>query len=157
MGFSFISLVVVAVVSIITGSFECFGKRSMMGDDTTNIDYPDYSPKNEDYLVVPKRAALLFDRLMVALQNVVDNRGKGSVGSKNSIGSNSLSRNKVSIGSTGISEPPEHHFQAINSEIIPIVDDETVANSMDLQRRGLVQSKLFWHCYFNTLACFKKK
>lgn len=29
---------------------------------------------------MPKRAALLFDQLMVALQKVVDNQGKGTVG-----------------------------------------------------------------------------
>ncbi|XP_018341542.1 PREDICTED: uncharacterized protein LOC108748054 [Trachymyrmex septentrionalis] len=145
MGISFILLVVVAVVSIITGSFGCFiEKRSTTGDDTTNIDYPDYSPKNENYPVVPKRAALLFDQLMVALQKVVDNQGKGSVGSKTSVGSKDL------IGSTGISKPPAHHF---NSKIVPMVDDQT----MDLQRRALAQSELFWRCYFNALACFKKK
>ncbi|XP_011066347.1 PREDICTED: uncharacterized protein LOC105153291 [Acromyrmex echinatior] len=151
MGISFILLVVVAVVSIITGSFGCFiGKRSTTGDDTTNIDYPDYSSKNENYPVVPKRAALLFDQLMVALQKVVDNQGKGSVESKTSVGSKGT-RNKISIGS--ISKPPAHHFQTVNSEIVPMVDDQT----MDLQRRALAQSELFWRCYFNALACFKKK
>ncbi|XP_018367008.1 PREDICTED: uncharacterized protein LOC108763669 [Trachymyrmex cornetzi] len=103
--------------------------------------------------VVPKRAALLFDQLMVALQKVVDNQGKGSVGSKTSVGSKGSTRNQVSIGSTGISKPPAHHFQAVNSEIVPMVDDQT----MDLQRRALAQSELFWRCYFNALACFKKK
>ncbi|KYN17085.1 hypothetical protein ALC57_10650 [Trachymyrmex cornetzi] len=78
---------------------------------------------------------------MVALQKVVDNQGKGSVGSK------------TSVGSKGISKPPAHHFQAVNSEIVPMVDDQT----MDLQRRALAQSELFWRCYFNALACFKKK
>ena len=72
--------------------------------------------------VVPKRAALLFDQLMVALQKVVDNQGKGSVGSKTSVGSKDL------IGSTGISKPPAHHF---NSKIVPMVDDQTVTNSIN--------------------------
>ncbi|KYM78256.1 hypothetical protein ALC53_11280 [Atta colombica] len=78
---------------------------------------------------------------MVALQKVVDNQGKGSVGSKTSVGSKSSTRNKVPIESTGISKPSAHqHFQ-----------------TMDLQRRALAQSELFWRCYFNALACFKKK
>ncbi|KYN45040.1 hypothetical protein ALC56_00514 [Trachymyrmex septentrionalis] len=141
MGISFILLVVVAVVSIITGSFGCFiEKRSTTGDDTTNIDYPDYSPKNENYPVVPKRAALLFDQLMVALQKVVDNQGKGSVGSKTSVGSKDL------IGSTAIKFNMSVFIIRIFSRF-----------QMDLQRRALAQSELFWRCYFNALACFKKK
>ncbi|XP_012063503.1 PREDICTED: uncharacterized protein LOC105626819, partial [Atta cephalotes] len=104
--------------------------------------------------VVPKRAALLFDQLMVALQKVVDNQGKGSVGSKTSVGSKGSTRNKVPIESTGISKPSAHqHFQTVNSEVVPMMDDQT----MDLQRRALAQSELFWRCYFNALACFKKK
>jgi len=60
MGISFILLVVVAVVSIITGSFGCFiGKRSTTSDDTINIDYPDYSPKNENYPVSKKTLIIL--------------------------------------------------------------------------------------------------
>lgn len=136
MGISFVPLFVVAVVPIITGSFGCaVGKRSITGDDIANIDYPDYSPKNDDYPVVPKRAALLFDQLMVALQKVVDNQGKGSIGSK------------------GISKLPVHRFQAANSEIVPVADEQT----MDLQRRGQAKSELYWRCYFNAITCFKKK
>ena len=55
---------------------------------------------------MPKRAALLFDQLMVALQKVVDNQGKGSIGSR------------------GISKPPAPRFLS-NSEI-PASDDQTV-------------------------------
>ena len=81
--------------------------------------------------VVPKRAALLFDQLMVALQKVVDNQGKGSVGSKTSVGSKGSTRNKVPIESTGISKPSAHqHFQTVNSEVVPMMDDQTVVNSI---------------------------
>lgn len=66
--------------------------------------------------VVPKRAALLFDQLLVALQKVVDNQGKGSVGSK------------------GIGKSPVHRFPAANSEIVPVADDQTVANSVTFKQ-----------------------
>lgn len=55
MGISLIPLAVVAMVPIITGSFGCaVGKRSTTSDDIANIDYPDYSPKYEDYPVSKK-------------------------------------------------------------------------------------------------------
>lgn len=49
MGISFIPLVVVTMVLIIT-SFGCaVRKRSTVGDDiANNIDYPDYSPKYDE-------------------------------------------------------------------------------------------------------------
>ncbi|XP_011874974.1 PREDICTED: uncharacterized protein LOC105565959 [Vollenhovia emeryi] len=153
MGISFIPLLVVTMVSIIIGSYGCaVGKRSTTGGDiANNIDYPDYSPKyDESYPVVPKRAALLFDQLMVALQKAVSNPGKGSVGGK------------------GISKSVAHRFPAANSEFVPVADDQMVANSinhvrvsprfqMDLQRRGQDKSEFFWTCFVNALACFKKK
>lgn len=61
-------------------------------------------------VIVPKRAALLFDQLMVALQKVVDNQGKGAIGSR------------------GISKSSAPRFIA-NPEI-PGTDDQTVANSV---------------------------
>lgn len=61
---------------------------------------------------MPKRAALLFDQLMVALQKVVNNQGKGSVGGK------------------GINKSVVHRFPAANSEIVPVADDQMVANSV---------------------------
>lgn len=59
-------------------------------------------------VIVPKRAALLFDQLMVALQKVVDNQDKGVIGSR------------------GISKSSAPRFIA-KSEI-PRTDDQTVAN-----------------------------
>lgn len=63
---------------------------------------------------MPKRAALLFDQLMVALQKVVnqDSVGKGSIGGK------------------GISKSVVHRFPAGNSEFVPMADDQMVANSV---------------------------
>ncbi|XP_011632145.1 uncharacterized protein LOC105423891 [Pogonomyrmex barbatus] len=137
MGISFVPLVVVAVIPIIIGSFgSVVGKRSITDNDIANVDYPDYSAKYNDYPVVPKRAALLFDQLLVALQKVVDNQEKGAVGSRG-------------IGKSSVS----HHFPGANSEIVPVVHDQT----MDLQRRGQAKGEIFWRCYFNAVTCFKRK
>ncbi|XP_011165547.1 uncharacterized protein LOC105199922 [Solenopsis invicta] len=136
MGISFVSLVVVTMVLIITGSFGCaVGKRSTTGDDIVNVDYPDYLPKHNDP-VMPKRAALLLDQFLLALQKAVDH-GPSSVGS--------TSYKQV------VSKPPTHRFLAANSEIFPIADDQM----MDLKRRGHKSDP--WLCYFNALACYKKK
>ncbi|XP_043495151.1 uncharacterized protein LOC122519629 [Polistes fuscatus] len=97
-----------------------------------NTDYPDDS-KYSEYTVVPKRAALLFDQLMIALQKVVDNQGRGNIGN-----SKSLSR----------AVP----LQVANSQI-QSSDEQT----MDLQRRGQAKSRVYWRCYFNAVTCFKKK
>ncbi|XP_032682596.1 uncharacterized protein LOC116849503 isoform X1 [Odontomachus brunneus] len=83
MGVNVVPLVVIAMVPIITGSFgqRAIGKRSSSANILANDDYPDYPAKYDDYPVVTsKRAALLFDQLMVALQKVVD-QGKGSIDS----------------------------------------------------------------------------
>ncbi|CAL1688265.1 unnamed protein product [Lasius platythorax] len=136
MGISFIPLIVVAMVPIITGNFgqRVIGKRSSAGNNIANVDYPDYAAKYDDYpVVVPKRAALLLDQLMVALQKVVDNPGKGVIGSR------------------GISKSSTPRFIA-NSEI-PGTDDQT----MDLQRRGQPKGQVYWRCYFNAVTCFKRK
>ena len=68
-------------------------------------------------MVVPKRAALLFDRLMVALQKVVDNQ------------------NKELDGSRPFARSP--HLSIENSQIIPSTDDQTMKVSLSVY---LVQS-----------------
>ncbi|EFN62371.1 hypothetical protein EAG_01561 [Camponotus floridanus] len=75
---------------------------------------------------------------MVALQKVVDNHGKGVVGSRD------------------ISKSSAPRFIA-NSEI-----SETDDQTMDLQRRGQAKGQTkgqvaFWRCYFNAVTCFKRK
>ncbi|KAL0109726.1 hypothetical protein PUN28_014628 [Cardiocondyla obscurior] len=137
MGVRFIPLIVVTMVLIITRSFGCaVGKRSTTSDIANDPDYPDYSFKyDESYPVAPKRAALLFDQLMVALQKVVNHQGKDSTGGK------------------GIRKSLVHRLPAANSEILPVADDQM----MDLQRRGQDKSEFFWPCFVNALACFKKK
>jgi len=61
---------------------------------------------------MPKRAALLFDRLLVALQKIVDNQEKDLIESK------SISKSLV------------HRFQAANSERVPVADNQMVMNSV---------------------------
>lgn len=53
MGISFIPLIVLAIVPIITGNFgqRVMGKRNSVGNDIANVDYPDYSAKYDDYPV----------------------------------------------------------------------------------------------------------
>ncbi|XP_076290411.1 uncharacterized protein LOC143213928 isoform X2 [Lasioglossum baleicum] len=127
MGNGVIPLVVVAMVPIIAGSI---GQRALEKRSTDNIDYADYDP-----VVVPKRAALLLDQLMVALQKVVDNQNRGEL-------SNSRSYAKTSP-----------HISTDHSQIISSGGEET----MDLQRRGQTKEHTFWRCYFNAVACFKRK
>ncbi|KOX79319.1 hypothetical protein WN51_09121 [Melipona quadrifasciata] len=88
-------------------------------------------------VVVPKRAALLFDQLMVALQKVVDNQGRGELGG----GSRTFTRSSGS------------HLSSGNSQVIPSADEQT----MDLQRRGQAKGRVYWRCYFNAVTCFKRK
>ncbi|XP_003699262.2 uncharacterized protein LOC100875099 isoform X1 [Megachile rotundata] len=132
MGNGLIPLTVVAMVSVVAGTIgqRAFGKR--------NLDYPDYSAKYDEYpVVVPKRAALLFDQLMVALQKVVDNQNRENLGS-----SRSFSRSSPRLS-------------ADSSQIVSPADEQTV--KMDLQRRGQPKGRVYWRCYFNAVTCFKRK
>ncbi|XP_076670922.1 uncharacterized protein LOC143370133 [Andrena cerasifolii] len=137
MGNGVIPLVMVAMVPIIAGTI---GQRAVSKRNAApSLDYPDYSTKYDEYpVVVPKRAALLFDQLMVALQKVVDNQGKGELGDSRPF--------------TRSSGP---HLQAdlSNSQIVPSADEQT----MDLQRRGQSKGRVYWRCYFNAVTCFKRK
>ncbi|XP_033198007.1 uncharacterized protein LOC117160972 isoform X1 [Bombus vancouverensis nearcticus] len=136
MGNGVIPLMLVAMVPIIGGTI---GQRALSKRNApTNLDYPDYSTKYDEYpVVVPKRAALLFDQLMVALQKVVDNQNRGEFGGR------TLPR----------SSGP--HLPVGNSQNIPATDEQTV--KMDLQRRGQAKGRVYWRCYFNAVTCFKRK
>nr|XP_034175235.1 uncharacterized protein LOC117601967 isoform X2 [Osmia lignaria] len=93
---------------------------------------------NSAKVVVPKRAALLFDQLMVALQKVVDNQDRGELG-----------------GSRTFTRSSGPHLSAGNAPIVPSADEQTV--KMDLQRRGQAKGRVYWRCYFNAVTCFKRK
>ncbi|KZC14848.1 PREDICTED: uncharacterized protein LOC107192911 isoform X2 [Dufourea novaeangliae] len=138
MGNGVIPLVVVAMVPIIAGTIgqRALGKRNA----SPSLDYPDYSTKYDEYpVVVPKRAALLFDQLMVALQKVVDNQNRGP-------------------GEFGASRPYTRssgsHPPAVDTQQIVASGDE---QTMDLQRRGQSKGRVYWRCYFNAVTCFKRK
>ncbi|CAK9798737.1 hypothetical protein ANTQUA_LOCUS1712 [Anthophora quadrimaculata] len=139
MGNGVIPLMMAVMVPIIAGTI---GQRALSSqrNAVSNLDYPDYSTKyEEEYpVVVPKRAALLFDQLMVALQKVVDNQGRGEMG-----------------GSRAFARSSGPHLPIGNSQIVPSADEQTV--KMDLQRRGQAKGRVYWRCYFNAVTCFKRK
>ncbi|KAI4486329.1 hypothetical protein M0802_012348 [Mischocyttarus mexicanus] len=105
-------------------------RRQILKKSMTEIPNRIMLSEAQEVHVVPKRAALLLDQLMIALQKVVDNHGRGNIGS-----SKSLTR----------SAPP--------IQMIPSTDEQT----MDLQRRGQAKSRVYWRCYFNAVTCFKRK
>ncbi|XP_078046498.1 uncharacterized protein LOC144474951 [Augochlora pura] len=137
MGNGVIPLVMVAMVPIIAGTI---GQRALVKRSVNSLDYPDYPTKFDEYpVVVPKRAALLLDQLMVALQKAVDNQNRGELGSSRSSYSRS-SGPQISAG---------------ESQIVSTGDEQTV--KMDLQRRGQSKGRVYWRCYFNAVTCFKRK
>ncbi|XP_063975697.1 uncharacterized protein LOC135161759 isoform X2 [Diachasmimorpha longicaudata] len=85
-------------------------------------------------LVEEKRAALLLDRLMVALQKAVDEQGIGD-----SRGGKELLRTKPRVGALIGPQPGGSK------------------TGMDLQRRGPANGSVYWRCYFNAVTCFKRK
>ncbi|XP_011500872.1 PREDICTED: uncharacterized protein LOC105364591 [Ceratosolen solmsi marchali] len=94
-------------------------------------EYPDY----EYQRTTSKRAALLLDRLLVALQKAVENNELEKGGSKPFV--RSLPE---------ISEMPDSPRMHLSDEKI-----------MDLQRRGQAKGRIYWRCYFNAVTCFKRK
>ncbi|KAG7205216.1 hypothetical protein KM043_018301 [Ampulex compressa] len=137
MGSSVLPLIVMAMIPIIAGGpidQRAIGKRNTVGDRLGNFDYPDYETSLEAQpVVVSKRAALLLDRLLVALQNVVNKQSKD------------LGLEDVAI--------PDDDISAASSKSVPSADEQT----MDLQRRGQVKGRVYWRCYFNAVTCFKRK
>ncbi|KAL2713177.1 uncharacterized protein V1478_017370 [Vespula squamosa] len=80
------------------------------------------------YIVVAKRAALLFDQLMIALQKVVDSQARAEF------------ENNKALARSAMQRP-----------------NSLDAQTMDLQRRGQAKGRVYWRCYFNAVTCFKKK
>nr|XP_050852933.1 uncharacterized protein LOC127065085 [Vespula vulgaris] len=125
---SFLVFVIIWVV-VANDDQRFFVKRSIVGNNLSgNLDYPDYPAKYDEYpIVVPKRAALLFDQLMIALQKVVD-QGRAEKALTRSASPNQVANSPSGNGQT-----------------------------MDLQRRGQAKGRVYWRCYFNAVTCFKKK
>ncbi|KAF7990447.1 hypothetical protein HCN44_000252 [Aphidius gifuensis] len=136
MGMILLPFIIMATLSATTTVARVFPKRTISTDlsSSDTIDYPDYSFKSEIYPVGTKRAALLLDRLMVALQKAVDDQGIGD------------SRDERGLRK---SEPI--------IEIPNIGALRSGSTKMDLQRRGHVNNSVYWRCYFNAVTCFKKK
>ncbi|OXU29576.1 hypothetical protein TSAR_015903 [Trichomalopsis sarcophagae] len=82
--------------------------------------------------VMPKRAALLLDRLLVALQKAVENDEVGK--------ENSYVRSLPDF-----SDMPDSQRMQLSNE-----------KTMDLQRRGQAKGRVYWRCYFNAVTCFKR-
>lgn len=88
--------------------------------------------KYDEYpMIVPKkRAAMLIDRLMVALQKAIDEEEE--------------------------ERAREHQLRTKNMMLKP----EEAVRSMDLQRRGhgsipgQQKGRVYWRCYFNAVTCF---
>ncbi|XP_024939724.1 uncharacterized protein LOC107266579 [Cephus cinctus] len=136
MGTSLIILLVGTLLAVTGTRGHALAKRSAAGNAPGSFDYPDYAVKYDEYpVVVPKRAALLLDRLMVALQKAVDNQGLGGGEDVRSL-TRSAPRHPVA-----------------SSQIVPAADEQT----MDLQRRGQAKGRVYWRCYFNAVTCFKRK
>ncbi|XP_060873019.1 uncharacterized protein LOC132946918 [Metopolophium dirhodum] len=100
-------------------------------DKRTPEDQPPNNEKNisvefDEYpVIVPKRTALLLDRLMVALQKAVDGNNSGNMKGYY----------------------PERS--------IPISGAPRPSPGMELQRRNQQKGRLYWRCYFNAVSCFK--
>ncbi|XP_011309550.1 uncharacterized protein AstCC [Fopius arisanus] len=134
MTMSLVTVIFMVTLIVTTTVARVLPKRSLSDNLSESYDYEDYPGKQEQYPVATKRAALLLDRLMVALQKAVDEQGIGD-----SRGGRDILRSKSRLGGT------------IGSQSGPS------KSGMDLQRRGPVNGSVYWRCYFNAVTCFKKK
>ncbi|XP_015121755.1 uncharacterized protein LOC107044400 [Diachasma alloeum] len=134
MGMSLVTVIFMVVLIVTTTVARVLPKRSLSDNLSESYDYEDYSRSQERYPVEEKRAALLLDRLMVALQKAVD--GQGMVDSR---GGKEVLRAKPRVGA--LIGP-----QSGGSK-----------SGMDLQRRGPANGSVYWRCYFNAVTCFKRK
>ncbi|XP_058794625.1 uncharacterized protein LOC131666202 [Phymastichus coffea] len=131
--FFLITMTMAILLCTISGSFShALGKRNIGAAENNAVDYPDYKLKKP----MTKRAALLLDRLLVALQKVVDNDELGKGGVSGSY-VNSL----------------QDYPDISDSPRMQLGDEKT----MDLQRRGQAKGRVYWRCYFNAVTCFKRK
>ncbi|XP_050546348.1 uncharacterized protein LOC126908382 [Daktulosphaira vitifoliae] len=105
-----------------------YEKRAEEEQQSSNDETSQEVEFDEYPVVVPKRTALLLDRLMVALQKAVDGNASGNM---------------------------KGYYP---ERTIPIVGGVTRPSpGMELQRRNQQKGRLYWRCYFNAVSCFKKK
>ncbi|XP_043270544.1 uncharacterized protein AstCC [Venturia canescens] len=137
MATSFILFVLMATLTI-TGSVALvLPKRNLPDNVPDNYDYYDYPEKYNDYpVVVTKRAALLLDRLMVALQKAIDDQGGSESGGMDT--------------SVGLPMRQQPH-SIVNTGGTSISNDKS-----SIDRRAQGKGRVYWRCYFNAVTCFKK-
>ncbi|XP_043512993.1 uncharacterized protein LOC122530253 [Frieseomelitta varia] len=126
-------LLMVTMVPVIAGTDEqnALWKRSV----PTNS-YLDHLANFNDYpVLVSKRAALLLDQLMIALQDALNNQPRREL----------QKGNRISMRS---STP---HLPAENLSFLPLAQAQT----MDLRQQK--QGHLYWRCFLNIVTCYKKK
>ncbi|GAB0089921.1 uncharacterized protein DMENIID0001_045470 [Sergentomyia squamirostris] len=134
-------------------------------------DFNDFRVNYDEYpMIVPKRAALLLDRIMVALHHALENEGE--------MPPNEIEREKVSkmnphrkIVQQYIHQQqaqqrrPKEMSSAEDSQLLDNLKDYDVDlndsdDLMDLERRGHRvamgpnKGRQYWRCYFNAVTCF---
>ncbi|XP_037042230.1 uncharacterized protein LOC119078675 isoform X2 [Bradysia coprophila] len=106
-------------------------------------------------LVVPKRAAILLDRIMVALHHALEDGDQKEIRKISELYKDS---NRYTEDIHNISDylPAEMDLTDINNQENRLPDD-----MMGLQRRGNGESglspskgRVYWRCYFNAVTCF---
>ncbi|XP_044730404.1 uncharacterized protein LOC123293597 [Chrysoperla carnea] len=117
--------------------------KRMAVEDNGAMEYPDYQTgvQYDEYpMVVPKRAALLLDRMMVAIQKAMEDE---------------KSAQRSSGGNRWVSSD--------DSNSNPWNATKSTEHQMELQRRGHESSSVdgqhhkgrtYWRCYFNAVTCF---
>ncbi|XP_033208597.1 uncharacterized protein LOC117167630 [Belonocnema kinseyi] len=129
-------LLLMAIIAMVPKTFgHTVYKRSTSDPEYSSIDYSDYPVDNYEK-PMQKRAALLLDRLMIALQKAIEN--------EDSVGGGSSGKYYMKSG---------NQLRESNRQSIPIPNDKT----MDLQRRGPAKGRVYWRCYFNAVTCFRRK
>lgn len=127
-GGHFLGLLVMVVLITVTSGYplDMDGNSDKEPSYSVGVKYDEYP------MIVPKkRAAMLIDRLMVALQKAIDEEEEEEAAR-------------------------EHQLRTKNMLLKP----EDAVRSMDLQRRGhgsgpgQQKGRVYWRCYFNAVTCF---
>ncbi|KAF3426221.1 hypothetical protein E2986_11791 [Frieseomelitta varia] len=103
--------------------------------DLQNVE-PQKGIRYLDYFM-SKRAALLLDQLMIALQDALNNQPRREL----------QKGNRISMRS---STP---HLPAENLSFLPLAQAQTVRMDLRQQKQG----HLYWRCFLNIVTCYKKK
>ncbi|XP_043462348.1 uncharacterized protein LOC122498603 [Leptopilina heterotoma] len=135
-GIIFNYILIFVITLIVPGIFaRTFYDKNISNQELNNLDYNNYN-LDEYQKPMQKRAALLLDRLMIALQKAIEN--------EDSVGGGSSGKYYVKSG---------NQLRESTRQNIPLTDEKT----MDLQRRGQAKGRVYWRCYFNAVTCFRRK